>query len=110
MSDEEMNALQAGIAQQSILGNAIDNLLSDQVDRKQPVYVICRWWCGAFAGIEEFSTEGEKDLDDIKKLFMEKYAWTPSSFGITEQGFTLEKITCEHVLDIYGDEATKRKD
>lgn len=59
----------------------------------QPIYAIVRYWCGCFDGIEVYSTEGDKDLNEMRKIYNEKYKWKPGQIGITEQCFKLVELT-----------------
>lgn len=80
----------------------LSKLVNDQKDKTKPIYVIAKWWCGQFAGIEKYTTHGDKDLPDLKKEFDEKYAWHPGDFGITEQGYTIVKIEAQSIINHRG--------
>ncbi|MGM9969823.1 MAG: hypothetical protein ACI35S_05440 [Anaeroplasma sp.] len=80
-------------------------MINKQVNLSQPIYVISSFWLGHFNGFTGmFTTNGDSDLEEIKKLFMERYSWKPHSFGVTEQSFKLVRIDIKCVLDAYGGE------
>lgn len=81
----------------------LSRIISVQTDLSQPVYVIAKYWCGRFVGIEDtISTEGEKDLDEMKEIFKEKYAWSEERMGVTESSHKLIRIDISKILDLYG--------
>ena len=98
MNEEELNAYQIGLFAQVGIASAVENVISRQKDAGQPIYVICRWWLGSFSGIEEFSTEGDADLEGLKALYGEKYGSASQRAGSDEYSFTLEKLTISRIL------------
>lgn len=84
--------------------NLIKQIINLQKNINQPIYLICRFWCGEFCEIVKFSTEGKKDLEEMKKIFQEKYAWKENTFGITEQTYELIEIDLKTILNCFGKE------
>ncbi|MBQ7244621.1 MAG: hypothetical protein IJS52_10545 [Bacilli bacterium] len=89
-------------SQMRTFSKIVDYVLRQQKKKNQPVYAIVGWWCGSFNGLEMFTCEGEADLPDLKKKFDEKYACHPGDFGITEQGYTIERIDVGMAFDDEG--------
>lgn len=83
----------------------LSGIINVQKDLSQPIYVIASFWCGIFKGITTvITTEGDKDYEEIKKLFMEKYAWKENQIGVTEQTYRLIRIDLKEMLDCEGKE------
>lgn len=82
--------------------NIVEQIKRQQKKPGQPIYAIVRWRLGSFAGIEWWSENGDEDLPELKDIFMDKYAWTPGSFGITEEGYTIVRLDVSKVFDIHG--------
>lgn len=70
----------------------IDFVLRKQKRKDQPIYAIVGWWCSTFNGLEQFTSDGECDLPELRKIFEEKYEWKPGHIGITEQSYTIVRI------------------
>ena len=88
----------------------LSHLINKQKDLSKPIYLIASYWCGVFNGITGiFSTEGDKDLEEIKKQFQDKYAWKENSFGITEQSYRLIKVDLTTILNWDGKEVKENE-
>lgn len=86
------------------LNQILEEIVNRQVDLSQPIYVIASFWCGRFDGIATiFSTDGDNDYEEIKKVFMDKYAWKPNQIGVTEQTYGLIRIDLKEILDWKGE-------
>lgn len=85
--------------------HVLRKIINNQIDTKQPIYVIATYWCGRFTKIEDtFTTDGDNDLDEIKKIFREKYAWRKNTMGVTELSHKLIRIDISEVLGVHGEE------
>lgn len=88
-----------------IFNAVLSAVINKQKNLKQPIYVIASFWCGRFDGIETVFTEnGDNDLEEIKKIFDEKYAWKEGMFGVTERSYKLIRVDLTSVLDGFGNE------
>lgn len=88
-----------------IFNSVLSVIVNRQTDLSQPLYVIAKYWCGRFDGIETvFTEDGDKDLEEIKKIFDEKYAWKEGMFGVTERSYKLIRVDLTSVLDGFGNE------
>lgn len=82
----------------------ISTVINNQKNKNQPIYVIAKYWCGVFKGIETYTTGGNEDLEKIKKVFKSNYAWKNNEFGVTEQTHKLIRIDFTEILDFKGNE------
>lgn len=82
--------------------NYLSEIINSQKNFNQPIYIIASYWCGNFDGIEMFSTEGDKDLKEMEKIFLEKYAWKENQIGVTEQTYELIKVDFSTILNCFG--------
>lgn len=41
--------------------------------------------------------------EEIEKIFLDKYAWLPGSFGVTEQTYQLLEVNAKEIMN-YGGE------
>lgn len=80
----------------------LSEIINAQKTPNQPIYIIASFWCGSFDGIKMFSTEGEKDLEEMEQIFKEKYAWKENQIGITEQTYKIIKLDFSEILDCFG--------
>ncbi len=86
-----------------IFNSVLSAIINEQVNLSQPIYVIAKYWCGRFDGIETlFTDDGDNDLEEIKKIFDEKYAWKEGMFGVTERSYELIRVNLTGVLDGFG--------
>lgn len=87
----------------NFLNEILAEIVNQQVDLSQPIYVIASFWCGRFDGIATiYSTDGDNDFEEIKKVFMDKYAWKENQIGVTEQTYELVRIDLMEILDWEG--------
>ena len=64
----------------------------------KPFYLIAKFWLGKFEG---FIKIGD-DEEEITKLFEKRYKCTDEhAFGITEESFSLLKVTATELLNSY---------
>ena len=82
----------------------ISNVINDQKNKNQPIYVIAKYWCGIFKGIETYTTKGDEDLEEIKKFFKSNYACRNNEFGLVEHTHKLIRIDFTEILDFKGNE------
>ena len=79
-------------------------IIKEQKNIKQPIYAIASFWNGEFIKFENiFTTDGDNDLEGIKKIFRERYAWRKNTLGVTEISHRLIKIDISEVLNELGD-------
>lgn len=81
----------------------LSQIINSQKQEGQPIYVIASFWCGYFNGIVKFSTEGDKDLEELKDYFKKNCAWGNNEIGVTEQTYRLIKIDFSQILDWKGE-------
>lgn len=78
-------------------------IINSQKYPGQPIFVIASFWCGYFDSIIKFSTEGKKDLEEMKTFFNKNYAWKTGQIGVTERTYKLIKIDFSEILDHRGE-------
>jgi hypothetical protein len=69
------------------------------MDLNKPFYLIAEYWLGDLKG---FIKIGD-DKEEIEKIFLDKYAWLPGSFGVTEQTYQLLEVNAKEIMN-YGGE------
>lgn len=43
------------------------------------------------------------DKEEIEKIFLDKYAWLPGSFGVTEQTYQLLEVNAKEIMNYRGE-------
>ena len=90
--------------QMYIFNMGLSQMINSQTDLTQPIYVIASYWLGEFKGVVGiYSCDGDNDFEEIKKFFMERYAWTGTTFGVTEQTYKVMRIDLKEVLNHKGE-------
>ena len=69
------------------------------MDLNKPFYLIAEYWLGDLKG---FIKIGD-DKEEIEKIFLDKYAWLPGSFGVTEQTYQLLEINAKEIMNYKGE-------
>ena len=83
----------------------LEEVINSQKDKNQPIYVIAKYYLGAFSGIKAFTIDGNKTfVEAIKETFMKLYACKNGNMGVTEFTYKLLKIDVYQVLNEYGEE------
>ena len=62
-------------------------------------YLIAEYWLGDFQGFVKISD----DKEEIEKIFLDKYAWLPGSFGVTEQTYQLLEVKAKEIINYRGE-------
>lgn len=65
----------------------------------KPFYLIAEYWLGDLKG---FIKIGD-DREEIEKIFLDKYAWLPSTWGVTEQTYQLLEVNAKEIADLKSD-------
>ncbi len=78
--------------------NILKSIIKMQEDTNQPIYVIAKYWLGEFQGIEDIITrDGNNDLEELKRIFIDKYASDCHVFKATETIYKILKIDISEV-------------
>ncbi len=73
--------------------NLLKHIIAMQKDIRQPIYVVARFWLREFQGIEDIITcDGDKDLEELKQIFKDRYTSDCHTFMITETSYKILKI------------------
>lgn len=65
----------------------------------KPFYLIAEYWLGEFRG---FIKIGD-DKEEIEKIFLDKYAWLPNTWGVTEQAYQLLEVSAKEIMNYRGE-------
>ena len=66
-----------------------------RLDLNNPLYLIAEYWLSDLKG---FIKIGD-DKEEIEKIFLDKYAWLPCSFGVTEQTYKLLEVNAKEIMN-----------
>lgn len=70
-----------------------------KIDLNKPFYLIAEYWLGDLKG---FIKIGD-DREEIEKIFLDKYACLPGSFGVTEQTHQLLEVNAKEIMNYRGE-------
>lgn len=65
----------------------------------KPFYLIAEYWLGDLKG---FIKIGD-DREEIEKIFLDKYAWLPNTWGVTEQAYQLLEVSAKEIMNYRGE-------
>lgn len=65
----------------------------------KPFYLIAEYWLGDFQGFVKIGD----DKEEIEKIFLDKYAWLPSTWGVTEQTYQLLEVNAKELMNYRGE-------
>ncbi len=70
-----------------------------RLNLNKPFYLIAEYWLSDLKG---FVTIGD-DREEIEKIFLDKYAWLPGNFGVTEQTYQLLEVKAKEIMNYRGE-------
>lgn len=70
-----------------------------KIDLNKPFYLIAEYWLGDLKG---FIKIGD-DREEIEKIFLDKYAWLPNTWGVTEQTYQLLEVNAKEIMNYRGE-------
>ena len=62
-------------------------------------YLIAEYWLGDFQGFVKIGD----DKEEIEKIFLDKYAWLPGTWGVTEQTYQLLEVKAKEIIKYRGE-------